>query len=369
MDSAHRYQEIAEALRARVESSVYGPGDRLPSERTLTEEFDVHRATLRRALAVLEQDRVILRDGKRGTFVAGRNLTSILRVALCVGGARDTDAPQLMAQGLADVFGRSGVDYRVIHWSRTVGPGRIEAVAPTPLEARRDDLDAVAIYAGADTSAASLRELAEYLPVILLDRRLAGVALDFVGFDDYGAGRRAARHLVMNGRRRIAFFGGVETETAYDRARGVRDELRENGLSLKWPFAMVDGGLVDWPASTRSHLLNGEGERVDGVVCGNDQTAFKSLRVFQEAGLRVPEDVALVGFGNTQPEVLEALGLTTLAQPFRGVGAVAGERILARLRQPSSGLAGGFERRLEMTLVVRRSCGVDFDGLGADSAR
>lgn len=351
MPIEHRYREVADDLRERVRNQTYAPGQRLPSERDLTLEFAVQRGTLRRALELLEEEGLILRDAQRGTFVRGLHRIDRGRIALCIGRASDSDAPNLIVRGMAHAL-RHFPNVEVLRREHPLTPGRIESVTPTPEDAVREGLSGVALYPLPSGETERIRALTKRVPVVLLDVRLPGLEIDFVGFDDYSGGRTIASHLLAQGHRRIAFFGSTASETSSLRFHGVADTLAEHGLKLMWPFTVTGGGLAHWPKHlVRALFTDGLTELPTAIVCTNDQIAVRTMNLLHSIGLQVPRDISITGFGNSQPEYLDALGLTTMEQPYEAIGETAGTLLVERapIGQPR-------EIRLPMHLVARRSC-------------
>jgi LacI family transcriptional regulator len=103
-----------------------------------------------------------------------------------------------------------------------------------------------------------------------------------------------------------------------------------------------------------SGFLDGGGDPLTAIVCANDDIAARLIVQMRAHGRRVPEDIAVTGFGNMLAPLLDALQLTTMAQPFERMGYVAGEMTLARLNGPVDGIQ---EVELPMELIVRSSCG------------
>lgn len=146
-----------------------------------------------------------------------------------------------------------------------------------------------------------------------------------VVIDNVLGGRLAASHLLALGHERIGFIGdrpasGLGFSTSAERERGVRAVLREAGLSLRrsWvrhpPF-----GVAEAAASVRSLLASSSPPTA--VAVASDVQAMGVLRTAAELGLRVPDDLSIVGFDDI--ELAEVIGLTTVRQPLEESGALA----------------------------------------------
>ncbi|MEU1124832.1 LacI family DNA-binding transcriptional regulator [Streptomyces sp. NPDC005899] len=159
-----------------------------------------------------------------------------------------------------------------------------------------------------------------------------GPAVPYVDCDNRGGAREAVRHLVSLGRRRIAHIAGPRDQTsALDRIDGYRDVLPDAD-----PALVVDGDFtVDGGAAAMERLLESCPD-VDAVFASNDLMASGALRVLRERGIRVPEEVALVGFDDmgtvaktTDPP------LTTVRQDVEGMGRLMVRLLMERLNSDS----------------------------------
>lgn len=182
-----------------------------------------------------------------------------------------------------------------------------------------------------------IQTLQAEMPVVAIDRRVPGVALDFVGTDNLQGAYEATQHLIAQGHARIAHLTGMETtEAAADRLRGYQQALRDAGLEFS-PRDLIllrDGGRRLDP-SQMCHLFTGQ-DAPTAVFLLADFWAPPLVTELRRLGLRVPEDVALVGFDDVVPPGLDDLGLTTMAQDFDGIGKTAGSLILRRLADPQA---------------------------------
>ena len=198
-----------------------------------------------------------------------------------------------------------------------------------------------------------IRQVCDEIPVVAIDRRVPGLTLDFVGTDHFQGAYEATRHLISQGHTRIAHLTRMETtEAAADRLGGYRQALQDAGLEFH-PRDLIlvrDGGQrLDREQITRVF----SGLHVPtALFLLADYWAPPVVAELRRLGLRVPEDVALVGFDDVVPPGLEDLGLTTMAQDFDGIGKTAGNLILRRLAdRQASCISEVFPARL----IVRHS--------------
>ncbi|WP_213805556.1 LacI family DNA-binding transcriptional regulator [Granulicella sp. dw_53] len=192
-------------------------------------------------------------------------------------------------------------------------------------------------------------------PYLLFDRNFPHLAAHFIGSDDVKVGEMATRHLVEMGRKRIAHIGGKNTSPSLDRLRGFRKVMEEERLQVPEGYVAVRerveeaGDAVGFAAM--QELLRLE-PRPDAVFCYNDLTAVGAIEALLAAGLKVPEDVAVIGCGNFRYANYLKVPLSSIDHGTAELGRIAGELALdlsANPEQPPRSVL------LEPKLVVRRS--------------
>jgi len=192
------------------------------------------------------------------------------------------------------------------------------------------------IVASTQWTVESFRRIEEQkVPYVLIDRKFTGLAANFVGVDDELVGVLATRHLIEQGRRRIAHIRGPETSTAIGRYEGYHRALSEAEIALMSEYVVSeesgdDSGHVSGYRAMRS-LLKLE-PKPDAVFCFNDPTAMGALKAVVESGLSVPEDVALVGCGDVAYADLLRVPLSTINQDSAALGERAAELALELIK-------------------------------------
>ncbi|MER6824421.1 LacI family DNA-binding transcriptional regulator [Streptosporangium sp. NPDC000563] len=220
---------------------------------------------------------------------------------------------------------------------------------------RRHNLDGV-VFIDNGRDDPSLQPLAaSEVPCVSLDRPIEGPRTTYVTSDNAAGAREAVRHLHATGRRVIATITGpTRTRPGAERLRGYLEELAALGLAHR-PELVVEGDfyLSSGYAAMRA-LLELE-EPPDAVFAAGDEMAIGALRAVTEAGLKVPEDIALVGFDDIELAALVPPGLTTLAQDKAGFGTAAAAAVITMINEDVTPPS----RLLPTTLVVRGSTGPD----------
>jgi len=195
------------------------------------------------------------------------------------------------------------------------------------------------------------------VPLVLLGERLGSQLADHVAIDNEAAAAAATRHLIGTGRRRIAVVGAQPPPFGHSarlRLRGYRDALVEAGIRYD-PALVVP--VLDWrrqPGYDAVATLLALPEPPDAVFCFNDLLALGVLRGLADAGLRVPEDVAVAGFDDIEESRFSVPSLTTVAPDKRAIARHAVEHLARRLEP---GTWTPEEVRVGWTLEVRGSTG------------
>lgn len=189
--------------------------------------------------------------------------------------------------------------------------------------------------------------------VVVVDRRTGSREFSSVAVDDVRGGRIAATHLIEAGRRRIAFIGGPHGLTQIKhRLRGAEAVVAEHaGTSLRF----VETGTMDADAGRRgaeSLLALSRNERPDAIFAANDLVALGVLQALTLAGVRVPDDVAILGYDDIDFAASAAIPLSSVRQPREEMGEVATDLLLAAIEDPAVQVR---DIVLEPELVVRRS--------------
>lgn len=200
------------------------------------------------------------------------------------------------------------------------------------------------------------RELVDRgVPVVLLDHGVEDGSLASVLSDSIEGGKLAARHLLAEGRRRLMFVGDRRRRQVDDRLLGARQVVSDHGKEAEIrTLDIVDLSIEGGRAAAAQLLALLPRDRPDGILAANDLVAAGLLQVLlQDGSIRVPEDLAIIGYDDIPYAGGVLLGLSTVRQPSHEIGYRAAELLLSELRHPE-----GVSRpciRLTPELVVRGS--------------
>ncbi len=166
-------------------------------------------------------------------------------------------------------------------------------------------------------------------PVAVVGSRVPGWSS--VRIDDVGAARTAVRHLLSLGHRRIAYLGGslddpLDFAAPLDRLTGFREEMAQAGLAVRPDWELVADFTARGAWAVTQELLGREGERPTALFAASDEMAIGAVRALRRAGLRVPQDISVIGIDDH--EMAEFFELTTVAQPVHEQGRLAAGLLL-----------------------------------------
>ena len=201
-----------------------------------------------------------------------------------------------------------------------------------------------------DTIIDSLRQ--NKLPFMLIGRHPIYENLSYLDVDNRGGACQAVLHLLRLGRRRIASITGPQNMIAgTNRYQGYLDAMRERGV-LPIPELITEGDFTDMGGYiAMQRLLQ---HQPDAVFVASDTMAFAAIRAIQEHGLRVPQDIAVIGFDDIPQASRSVPALTTVRQPISRIGAVAAETVIDMIE---SGSSQPRQMVLPAELVIRELCG------------
>ncbi len=236
-----------------------------------------------------------------------------------------------IAKSLSQTIGAMG--YLLSIASSEEDPG-LEAREIRQLQARR--LDALVIASCATTSAHIAKLVLEDARFVLIDRKFPKLEANFIGTDDVLAGRIATEHLIQKGCRRIAHIRGRENSVGQGRFKGYKAALRAHGLRYRSDY-VISRPSVDADSIEQGKLAVGElfkrAVRPDGIFCYNDPLAIGAMESILNEGLRVPDDIAIIGCGNLHYDASLRVSLSSIDQQSKLIGKYSGELILKMVKE------------------------------------
>ena len=196
-------------------------------------------------------------------------------------------------------------------------------------------------------SDADLVQIAAEVPTVVVTWRTSGIPrLDSVSGDDVSGVRLAVDHLVGLGHERIAHVSGGDNRIARQRRAGYERAMIAHGLTP----VVVDGAFTEVGGDAGARAAVDAG--ATALFVANDLAAIGALAALRDRGLRVPDDVSVVGYDGMR--LLDSLDLTTVAQPLADMGRAAADLLMERITQPDR---APVHREMATRIVERGSSG------------
>lgn len=170
------------------------------------------------------------------------------------------------------------------------------------------------------------------IPIVAVDRRVKDLTTDAVLTDNVHGAYEAVTHLITNGYRRIGVITGpISTTTGYERLEGYRKALKQAGIVYDPSLERVDD-FKDKGGRLCAHALLDLEQPIDALFVANNLMTLGALEAIHERNLRIPDDIALVGFDEMPWAALSTISLTTVTQPVYELGSTAALRLFQRLQ-------------------------------------
>ena len=353
------YLKVQETIRQRILSGEWEVGAQLPSERELEQELGISRLTVSKGLSHLVAEGLLARRRGQGTFVADLNHQLRTRAV----GVRFVSPmpfvngyaiprPGIM-EGLYDSLSANGFQTGVEFYRTPV-----EQVALLDrCQGMQRGGAVIWLEPGADNVAAVRRLQQAKVPFVLVDAYVAGEEADFAVTDNVAGGRLMVDHLASQGHRCLAYVSRPADRTSMlDRLTGFIQGLAVHRLPFTSESLVMleqpgDAAMRALPAAIDSLLATQP--RPTAIAFSNDDLAHAAAERCRERGLRIPQDLSIMGYDNVGRSTYGDLALTTVQQDYLGMGRVAGD-VLCEL------LTGKAGRRpvqvfLKPQLVIRDS--------------
>lgn len=223
-----------------------------------------------------------------------------------------------------------------------------------PRISRQGLLDGVLVQAGSNGDYLIERLMHTEMPLVSMGRPYCECNVNFIDVDNYGGSRMAVEHLVKLGKKRIATITGPQTSmVGMERTRAYLDVLHENDMEIEESLIACGDFTQAVGYSMVKDLLPA---KPDALFAASDSIAYGAMRYLKEVGLRIPEDIAVIGFDDLPglDNTIAEFELSTIHQPVFQFGMSAVELLIDVIEKGSKP-----ERKIIVNteLVVRETCG------------
>ncbi|HYF50930.1 MAG TPA: GntR family transcriptional regulator [Planctomycetota bacterium] len=340
------YEQLYQGMKRSIQGGVLSPGTALPSERQIVDEFQITRPTLRKALENLERDGLIVRRHGVGTFVCNasqwRSEKSISRIGVLtweqLGGYGKEIFGYVCSEAVA-----AGLQVKTL-----TGTGKA-GIPDLAQQITRESLDG--LIATPTNNRRHLQQLAAVaLPKVILEVAPQMDGLDHVVIDCIRGVYEGVRELIRLGHREIMYIGGLIGDYSERDTPGIVMPAPDSEVRFgAYRRALADGGIAfrpewfhelpytpelwyEWFAK-----LKASGRMPTAFVVFDDMLAEHVFEACEQHGLKVPQDLSVLGFGNHMPRSMRG-ELATVEFDRKAMAELAVQRIGERLRQ--GGISG-----------------------------
>jgi DNA-binding LacI/PurR family transcriptional regulator len=320
------YLQIANQLRERILANEFNDLKKLPSNRELAELYKVNHLTVRQALKFLEQEGIINIAHGRGAFLVGHSLHR-MQTALVLP-SLGQEQSGVISSAIRGALGPEATIHVLDYHNRpTEELLCIDRIL-------KEGYNSAIIYSSlhGEPLRRLLKMLVEGFPLVMVDRCIEGLPGSSVLSDNRRGGYLATQHMIAKGCRNIACFT-AEIPSVRARYEGYRDALAEAGLQLRPELVVELSDLGDTNSTETTRLLEGK-IRPDGIFYYNDYQALTGIQQIKAAGLRIPQDIRVVGFDDLTMGHLSDPRLTTVRQDHEQIGQEAARLLLDLVKMP-----------------------------------
>ena len=333
-----RYLEVKQAIRDRITQQE--PNARLASRSEMCSEFLISRTTIDRAIADLVSEGYLYSVAGSGTYVADMNAAKtavrrdVMNIGVLVPNIMHDTYPGIL-RGIQDVMQKQSVNVVICNTDndyvkqqssiRRLSNSHVDGLLVVP-----------AIINGEIMQEQFFAEFQTLgIPLVFCNRGIAGIDAPVVCSNNYYGGYLATRHLLERGYDKIAYLSVLHYQTSMARYYGYMAALWERGLAFDENLvrSIPEHSRVEMGYRLMKELL-ASGMPVNGVFCFNDQLACGAINAIHESGLRVSDDIGVIGYDNTALCNVPSEPLTSVSFKKYEIGRKAAELLLQMIRNP-----------------------------------
>jgi LacI family transcriptional regulator len=195
-----------------------------------------------------------------------------------------------------------------------------------------------------------LIEIASQIPMIIVGRDIPNLKEQCLPFDDFNAAQTATQYLIQSGHQRIAHITGLKNhQDATERQDGYLMALRDAGIEPN-PDLIIEGDFTEPSGVMAVEMLLMRGHIFSAIFAANDQMAYGARLALYRRGLRVPEDVSIIGFDDQAPSAYMIPPLTSIRRPPLEIGEATGQALVNLIQGQSITLP-----KFQSALIIRES--------------
>lgn len=335
-----KYYQIKEYLLKYFQEMNIKENEKIPSENVLLKKFKVSRNTVRQAIDVLEKKGLVYKIQGKGTFFKNNKTNRNYLIGVI--------SPMTSKYIYLDII--KGIEeyshekkYNIILSNSNWDVEKERESLEIMLEKRIDGLIIEPTLSSFITKDSYIfKKLSSLkIPVLLIDCLIKNIKLPTLTLDDVDCGYMAAEALIKNNHKRIAYIYNNDTISGNLRLKGYLKAMKKHKLvidnSLISGFSMKeqkeDKEYVYFSSTCTDKLLNLKNPPT-AIFYFNDEGAFSGAQTIKKYGLRIPDDISVIGFDDSEYSRFSEVPLTTVAHPKKNMGIMAAKMIIEEIESP-----------------------------------
>ncbi|MEE9166137.1 MAG: GntR family transcriptional regulator [Candidatus Neomarinimicrobiota bacterium] len=325
------YFQLQTWLIEQIEQGVFKPNEKIFTDRELVELTGLARTTVRQAVQNLVNMGYLVRKKRLGTFVLERNVDSGKQtiVAILIPDIRRGYAPEL-ARGAEDEAAKSKHSLIICNTD--------DLFVKAEFHANRLIENSVSGVIFVPTAAADEKNLQiidkfarKKIPIVLADRTLEGVGIDYVTTDNFEGAYELTEYLIKKGHRKIGITLSTLFSTERLRLEGYKEALGNHNVPIDSSIIIAEPGpFVEKRYFQHALNLLGKRDRITAVFAVHDRIALQFYAAANQLGISIPGDISLVGYDDLP---FTTISLTTMHQPIYEMGQESMKLIMSRIRR------------------------------------
>ena len=358
MEKTIKYIEIFEYYRDKILNGEMVYGEKLPTEQEIGELFSVSRHTVRQSILELEKQGYIYRERSKGAYVdklEKSKKTKSKMIIVITTYVSEYIFPFLI-KGIEEVLSKNGYDILLLSTNNEKQKEREQLKKLLEYDVVGAIIEPTASALG-NTNEDYYKEISNNnIPYLMINAAYDKDKQSYVAIDDEKGGYTICKYLIDLGHKRIAGLFKEDDVQGIERKKGYLRALEENNIEIDSTIVgkfktFEEDFYID--GFTRSLLCRND--RPTAIFCYNDKVAMNVVKVAKELGVRIPEDLSVVGYDND--ETISAaldLGITTISHPKEELGRKAAEMLLSLINGEKEKVSYIFEPEIVVKNSVKR---------------
>lgn len=324
-----KYQTIKDYVTTRIASGEFGANNRIPSENEFAQMLGVSSITIRKALSELVNEGLIYRVKGKGSFVAdaqrrpANGANDLVAFLITTVNIHDASIMQFI-MGMQKRLSESG--HSLIVENMMNFENNETSVIERLIE---NKVGGFIVYPDLPANSSSVKYLAGLnVPFVVLDRYPKGIPVNFVGCNNQDGAYSGTQHLISLGHKKIGFIAyAYNLSSERERYAGYAEAMESASMPIDDELVFT-ADPVQW--SKIAELVRSG--RLTALMCVNDMRALQVIDTLLSMGIRIPDDLSVMGFDDAEFAKHARVPISTVRQPFHDIGYAAANMLLDNIK-------------------------------------